>query len=116
MPEAIPLVSVEHRKMIRNMMVFILVSVLLGCTSAKEKTCLEEADVAETVMKMRLKYGQIANTTYFLTGNNTELQEQLRPIIHDAFEYSRGGLATYESTQKKFREKYYQQCMDRQDH
>lgn len=97
-------------------MIFILVSVLLGCTSAKEKGCQEEADVAETVMKMRLQYGQVANTTYFLTGNNTKLQEQLRPIIHDAFEYDRGGLATYERTQKKFREKYYQQCMDRQDH
>ncbi len=116
MPEAIPLVSVEHREMIKNSMILILVSALLGCTSAKEKGCQKEADVAETVMKMRLKYGQIANTTYFLAGNNAELQEQLRPIIHDAFEYGSGGLATYESTQKKFREKYYQQCMDRQDH
>ena len=63
MPEAIPLVSVEHRKMIRNAMVFILVSALLGCTSAKEKTCLKEEDIKKTKKKMQKKYEKVANTT-----------------------------------------------------
>ena len=86
---------------------------LVGCTSAQEKACQEEADVAETVMDMRLQHGQIANATFFLAGNNEELSEKLRPIIHDAFEYERGGFATFERTKQVFREKYYQQCMDR---
>jgi len=87
---------------------------IVGCSSEQEKVCKEEADVAETVMDMRLKQGQIANATFFLAGNNEELREKLRPIIHDAFEYDRGGTATFERTKQMFRDKYYQQCMQRQ--
>lgn len=98
----------------KNLLLIISITSLIGCTSAKEKACKEEADVAETVMDMRLKEGQIANATFYLAGNNDELREKLRPIIHDAFEYERGGLATFESTKKRFRDKYYQQCMEQQ--
>ncbi len=96
-----------------TLLIIVVVALLIGCTSTQEKVCQEEADVAETVMDMRLKQGQIANATFFLAGNNDELREQLRPIIHDAFEYGRGGTATYEKTKQVFRDKYYQQCMDR---
>ena len=88
----------------------------VGCSSisSQEKICQEEADIAETVMDARLKHGQIANASVSLAGNNEELREKLSPIIRDAFEYDRGGLATYEKTEQKFRDKYYQQCMQRQ--
>lgn len=88
-------------------------TLFVGCTSAQEKNCQEEADVAETVMDARLKQGQIANATFFLAGNNAQLREQLRPIIEDAFEYDRGGFSTFDATKKQFKEKYYQQCMNR---
>ena len=100
--------------MLKNKLLLIVaIALLTGCTSEKEKACQEEADVAETVMDVRLKQGQIANATFFLAGNNEALREQLRPIIHDAFEYGRGGTATYEKTKQVFRDKYYQQCMER---
>ncbi|MDM1249950.1 hypothetical protein HXZ77_02115 [Acinetobacter johnsonii] len=89
------------------------IALLAGCTSKQEKACQEEADVAETVMQARLNYGGFAEVTYMLAGDNDELREQLRPIIHDAFEYGRGGTATYEKTKQVFRDKYYQQCMER---
>ena len=57
--------------------------------------------------------GKLPMLVFFLAGNNEELYEQLRPIIHDAFEYERGGLATFDATKQMFREKYYQQCMNR---
>lgn len=97
-----------------NHLVLALIPVLfVGCSTSQEKICQEEADIAETVMDARLKHGQIANVGVFLAGNNEELYEQLRPIIHDAFEYERGGLATFDATKQMFREKYYQQCMNR---
>jgi len=104
---------VKEKVLINNKLTIIVVSLLVGCTSAQEKTCQEEAAVAETVMQARLEHGQIANATYMLAGNNTELREQLRPIISDAFEYDRGGFATFEATKQKFKEKYYRQCMER---
>ena len=91
----------------------VAMAVLTGCTTEQEKACQEEEDVAKTVMDVRLKQGQIANATFFLAGNNEALREQLRPIIHDAFEYERGGLATFDATKQMFREKYYQQYMNR---
>lgn len=96
-----------------KLLLIVTIALLTGCTSEQEKACQEEADVAETVMDVRLKQGQIANATFFLAGNNEALREQLRPIIHDAFEYERGGLATFDATKQMFREKYYQQCMNR---
>jgi hypothetical protein len=97
-----------------NILILIIAMALLaGCTSKQEKTCQEEADVAETVMQSRLTYSGFAEATYMLAGDNDELREQLRPIIHDAFEYGRGGTATYEKTKQVFRDKYYQQCMER---
>lgn len=96
-----------------TLILIIAMALLAGCTSKQEKTCQEEADVAETVMQTRLNYGGFAEATYKLAGDNDELREQLRPIIHDAFEYGRGGTATYEKTKQVFRDKYYQQCMER---
>jgi len=100
---------------------FLILTVLLmvGCssesnTSIASDPCQEEADVAETVMDARLKRGDLPSATLSLAGNNQELREQLRPIIHDAFEYGRGGTATFERTKQMFRDKYYQQCMQRQ--
>ena len=96
-----------------KLLLIITVALLAGCTSKQEKACQEEANVAETVMKARLTYGGFAEATYMLAGDNDELREQLRPMIHDAFEYGRGGTATYEKTKQVFRDKYYQQCMER---
>ena len=95
------------------LLLIIVVALLAGCTSKQEKACQEEADVAEAVMQARLNYGGFAEATYMLAGDNDELREQLRPMIHDAFEYERGGLATFDATKQMFREKYYQQCMNR---
>jgi hypothetical protein len=58
-------------------------------------------------------YGGFAEASYMLAGDNDELREQLRPMIHDAFEYERGGTATFEKTKQIFKDKYYQQCMER---
>jgi hypothetical protein len=96
-----------------TLILIITMALLAGCTSKQEKACQEEADVAETVMQARLNYGGFAEATYMLAGDNDELREQLRPIIHDAFEYGRGGTATYEKTKQVFRDIYYQQCMER---
>ncbi|MFU9047942.1 hypothetical protein ACNAUY_16320 [Acinetobacter tibetensis] len=96
-----------------KLLLIITVALLAGCTSKQEKACQEEANVAETVMQARLTYGGFAEATYMLAGDNDELREQLRPMIHDAFEYERGGLATYEATKQQFKDKYYQQCMGR---
>ena len=92
---------------------------MMGCSSGQEQAatndlCQEEADVAETVMDMRLKQSNMANAMVLLAGNNEALREQLRPILHDAFEYDRGGTATFDRTKQMFRDKYYQQCMQRQ--
>lgn len=92
---------------------------MLGCSSGQEQValndyCQEEADVAETVMDMRLKQSNMANAMVLLAGNNEALREQLRPILHNAFEYDRGGTATFDRTKQMFRDKYYQQCMQRQ--
>lgn len=91
---------------------------MIGCSSGQEQaavndSCQEEADVAETVMDMRLKQSNMANAMVLLAGNNEALREQLRPILHDAFEYDRGGTATFDRTKQIFRDKYYQQCMQR---
>ncbi|WP_081406436.1 hypothetical protein [Acinetobacter sp. YK3] len=91
---------------------------MIGCSSGQEQAavndpCQEEADVAETVMDMRLKQSNMANVMVLLAGNNEALREQLRPILHDAFEYDRGGTATFDRTKQMFRDKYYQQCMQR---
>lgn len=100
--------------MLNNKLLLVLaVALLAGCTSEQEKACQEEADVAETVMQARLTYGGFAEASYMLAGDNDELREQLRPMIHDAFEYERGGTATFEKTKQMFKEKYYQQCMER---
>ena len=97
-----------------NQLLCILIPLLItGCSSEQEKVCQEEADVAETVMDMRLKQSNMANAMVLLAGNNEALREQLRPILHDAFEYDRGGTATFDRTKHMFRDKYYQQCMDR---
>ena len=102
--------------MLKNKLLLIMTTTLfVGCSSAQEKACREEADVAETVMDARLKQSNIANATFLLAGNNTELRERLRPIIDDAYEYDRGGLSTFDATKKQFKEKYYQQCINRQD-
>ncbi|ENU80980.1 hypothetical protein F975_00838 [Acinetobacter sp. ANC 3789] len=102
--------------MLKNKLLFIMTTTLfVGCSSVQEKACREEADVAETVMDARLKQSNIANATLLLAGNNTELRERLRPIIDDAYEYDRGGLSTFDATKKRFKEKYYQQCINRQD-
>lgn len=104
-----------------NNKTFLIMTTLLmiGCSSGQEQAatndpCQEEADVAETVMDMRLKQSNMANAMVLLAGNNEALREQLRPILHDAFEYDRGGTATFERTKQIFRDKYYQQCMQRQ--
>lgn len=104
-----------------NNKVLLIVATLLmiGCSSGQEQaavndSCQEEAAVAETVMDMRLKQSNMANAMVLLAGNNEALREQLRPILHDAFEYDRGGTATFERTKQIFRDKYYQQCMQRQ--
>lgn len=103
-----------------NKAFLILVTLLMvGCSSGQEQAaandhCQEEADVAETVMDMRLKQSNMANAMVLLAGNNEALREQLRPILHDAFEYDRGGTATFDRTKQIFRDKYYQQCMQRQ--
>lgn len=97
----------------KKLLFIIAVALLTGCTSKQKKACQEEADVAETVMQARLTYGGFAEATYMLAGDNNELREQLRPMIHDAFEYGRGGTATFEKTKQVFKDKYYQQCMDR---
>ena len=97
----------------KNLLFIITVALLTGCSSKQEKACQEEANVAETVMQARLTYGGFAEATYMLAGDNDELREQLRPMIHDAFEYGRGGTATFEKTKQVFKDKYYQQCMDR---
>lgn len=103
--------------MLNKKLLFITaVALLAGCTSKQEKACQEEANVAETVMQDRLTYGGFAEATYMLAGDNDELREQLRPIIHDAFEYGRGGTATFEKAKQVFKDKYYQQCMDRPAH
>ena len=81
--------------------------------NTEEIATIEEANVAESVMQARLTYGGFAEATYMLAGDNDELREQLRPMIHDAFEYGRGGTATFEKTKQVFKDKYYQQCMDR---
>lgn len=91
---------------------------MVGCSSGQEQAaandpCQEEADVAETVMDMRLKQSNMTNAMVLLAGNNEALREQLRPILHDAFEYDRGGTATFDRTKQIFRDKYYQQCMQR---
>ena len=100
--------------MLNNKLLLVVAVVLLaGCTSEQEKACQEEADVAETVMQARLTYGGFAEASYMLAGDNDDLREQLRPMIHDAFEYERGGTATFEKTKQMFKEKYYQQCMER---
>jgi len=102
-----------------NKAFLILVTLLMvGCSSGQEQAaandpCQEEADVAETVMDMRLKQSNMANAMVLLAGNNDALREQLRPILHDAFEYDRGGTATFDRTKQMFRDKYYQQCMQR---
>ena len=97
-----------------NQLLCILIPLLIiGCSSEQEKVCQEEADVAETVMDMRLKQSNMANAMVLLAGNNEALREQLRPILHEAFEYDRGGTATFDRTKQMFRDKYYQQCMDR---
>ena len=96
-----------------KLLLIVAIALLAGCSSKQEKACQEEANVAETVMQARLTYGGFAEATYMLAGDNDELREQLRPIIHDAFEYERGGLATFDATKQMFREKYYQQCMNR---
>lgn len=97
----------------KKLLFIITVALLAGCSSKQEKVCQEEANVAETVIQARLTYGGFAEATYMLAGDNDELREQLRPIIHDAFEYGRGGTATFEKTKQVFKDKYYQQCMDR---
>ncbi|WP_335989773.1 hypothetical protein [Acinetobacter bereziniae] len=97
----------------KKLLFIIAVALLTGCSSKQEKACKGEADVAETVMQARLTYGGFAEATYMLAGDNDELREQLSPIIHDAFEYGRGGTATFEKTKQVFKDKYYQQCMDR---
>lgn len=97
----------------KKLLFIIAVALLTGCSSKQEKVCQEEADVAESVMQARLTYGGFAEATYMLAGNNDELREQLRPMIHDAFEYGRGGTATFEKTKQVFKDKYYQQCMGR---
>jgi hypothetical protein len=97
----------------KKILLIVTIALLVGCTSKQEKACQEEADVAETVMQARLTYGGFAEATYMLAGDNNELREQLRPMIHDAFEYGRGGTATFEKTKQVFKDKYYQQCMDR---
>ena len=97
----------------KKLLFIITIALLAGCTSKQEKACQEEANVAESVMQARLTYGGFAEATYMLAGDNDELREQLRPMIHDAFEYGRGGTATFEKTKRVFKDKYYQQCMDR---
>ena len=97
----------------KKLLFIIAVALLIGCTSKQEKVCQEEANVAETVMQARLTYGGFAEATYMLAGDNDELREQLRPMIHDAFEYSRGGKKKKKKTKQVFKDKYYQQCMDR---
>lgn len=97
----------------KKLLFIIAVVLFAGCSSKQEKACQEEANVAETVMQARLTYGGFAEATYMLAGDNDELREQLRPMIHDAFEYGRGGTATFEKTKQVFKDKYYQQCMDR---
>lgn len=97
----------------KKILLIVTIALLAGCTSKQEKACQEEADVAETVMQARLTYGGFAEATYMLAGDNDELREQLRPMIHDAFEYGRGGTSTFEKTKQVFKDKYYQQCMDR---
>ena len=97
----------------KKLLLIIAIALLTGCTSKQEKVCQDEANVPETVMQARLTYGGFAEATYMLAGDNDELREQLRPMIHDAFEYGRGGTATFEKTKQVFKDKYYQQCMDR---
>ncbi len=69
----------------KTLLFIIAVALLTGCSSKQEKACQEEASVAETVMQARLTYGGFAEATYMLAGDNDELREQLRPMIHDAF-------------------------------
>ncbi|MDH0563835.1 hypothetical protein [Acinetobacter courvalinii] len=104
-----------------NNKTFLIITTLLmiGCSFGQERAatndpCQEEADVAETVMDMRLNQSNMANAMVLLAGSNEELREQLKPILHDAFEYDRGGTATFDRTKQMFRDKYYQQCMQRQ--
>ena len=96
-----------------KLLLIVAIALLTGCSSKQEKACQEEANVAESVMQARLTYGGFAEATYMLAGDNDELREQLRPMIHDAFEYGRGGTATFEKNKQVFKDKYYQQCMDR---
>lgn len=100
-------------------LLIVVILLMIGCSSGQEQVasndyCQEEADVAETVMDMRLKQSNMANAMVLLAGNNEALREQLRPILHDAFEYDRGGTANFDRTKQIFRDKYYQQCMQRQ--
>lgn len=92
-------------------LILIIPFILVGCDSISGKSeCDEVADIAASVMDMRLKYGDIATTIAFMAGDNAELREQLLPYIRDAHSWDRGGLLDKDRKIKAFRDKYYNEC------